>query len=158
MITKPSMAQLLLAMQAELTEKIVPALTDATLVVNVQMMTAVLGAVAIRAEHELAWMRDEADSIERAALDLLDHHLGQGPKAEAAAACLALYRADLTSSLHLSEAQGDYDRAGELLSRLAEAAYDGGDDHAIAAVEALMEERLATEQRIVGSFIAVGRD
>ena len=50
MITRPSMARLLDSISAELTEKIIPGLTDPTLVVNVQMMlksTGVAGAGAL---------------------------------------------------------------------------------------------------------------
>ena len=153
MITKPSMSRLLDAIKAELTDKIIPALSDPTLVVNVQMMTAVLGALSVRAEHELAWMRAECDRIEAAA----ETALASGPAAPAVTAALADYRANRTDSLLLSAAQGDYERASELLSRLAEAAYGSGDGARITAVEQLFAARLAVEQEAIGTFVAVGR-
>lgn len=153
MITQPSMSRLLDAIKAELTDKIIPGLTDPTLIVNVQMMTAVLGALSVRVEHELAWMRDECDRIEAAAA----RTLADGTDAPAVAEALAAYRAERTESLLVSAAQADYERAGELLSRLAEAAYAGGNPDRIATVEGLFAARLAVEQQAIGTFVAVGR-
>lgn len=153
MITRPSMSRLLDAMKIELTDKIIPGLTDPTLVVNVQMMTALLGALSVRVEHELAWMRGECDRIEAAADALVTAQSGQGPVVTA----LAAYRDARTDSLLVSEAQADYERASELLSCLAEAAYASGDAAQVATVERLFAERLATEQTAIGTFVAVGR-
>lgn len=152
MITRPSMARLLDSISAELTEKIIPGLTDPTLVVNVQMMTAVLGALSVRVEHELAWMREECDRIEAAADAMAAHD-----RAPAVAGALAAYRAERSDSLLVSAAQADYERAGEVLSRLAEAAYGSRDPDRIAVVEGLFADRLAIEQQAIGTFVAVGR-
>jgi hypothetical protein len=153
MITTPSIAQLLTSMQAELIDKIKPGLTDPTLVVNVDMMTAVLGALAVRVEHELAWMREEADRIEAAA----DAVLIAQPRSAPLVAALAEYRERRTSSLLLSEAQADYDRAGEVLSQITEVAFASGDPALVRLVEQLFEQRLATEQTAIGTFVAAGR-
>ena len=153
MITKPTMSQLLLSMQVELTEKIVPALTDPTLVVNVQMMTAVLGALAVRVEHELAWMRAESGRIEQAA----DTVLAAQPHSPELAAALDEYRRHRTESLLVSDAQADYDRAGEVLSCLTAVSYASGDAALVSLVEELFEDRLAIEQTAIGTFVAVGR-
>jgi hypothetical protein len=147
------MARLLDSIKAELTDKIIPGLSDPTLVVNVQMMTAVLGALSVRVEHELAWMRDECDRIEAAA----ETALAAGASSPAVADALAAYRAGRTDSLLVSAAQADYERASEVLSRLAEAAYGSGDAARIAAVEDLFAARLAVEQEAIGTFVAVGR-
>jgi hypothetical protein len=153
MITKPTIAQLLTSMQAELTDKIRPGLSDPTLVVNVDMMTAVLGALAVRVEHELAWMREEADRIEAAA----DTVLAAQPESAALADALGEYRDRRTASLLLSEAQADYDRASEVLSRITEVGFASGDPALVQLVEQLFEQRLATEQTAIGTFVAAGR-
>lgn len=152
MITKPSMSQLLEAMKAELTDKIIPGLSDPTLVVNVQMMTAVLGALAVRVEHELEWMRDECERIDAVATDTL-----AGRDDAALRGVLDEYRSARSGSLVVSEAQADYNRASEVLSHLAELAYASGDTALVSKVEGLYESRLATEQAAIGTFVAVGR-
>ncbi len=152
MITKPSMAQLLEAIKAELTDKVIPALSDPTLVVNVQMMTAVLGALAVRVEHELSWMRDECERIDAAATTALAGH-----DDAALREALDSYRSTRSGSLVVSEAQADYDRAGEVLSHLAELAYASSDGDLRQIVEGLYEARLAVEQQAIGTFVAVGR-
>jgi hypothetical protein len=123
-------------------------------VVSVEMMTAVLGALAVRVEHELSWMREESENIDRAAGAMV---AAGGPELDALRDALDDYRAQRTDSLLLSHAQGDYDRAGEVLSRLAEAAYSSGDAALISTVEELFEARLAVEQMAIGTFVAVGR-
>ena len=62
------------------------------------------------------------------------------------------------SVLELGDVQADYDRAGEVLSCLADAAYAGGSRDAIRTVEMLLDQRLATELAIVGTFVAAGRE
>lgn len=154
MISQPSIPRLLESIRDELAEKIKPALSDPTLRVNVDMMMAVLNALVVRTEHEIDWMRAEADAIEAAAERLLPT-LGDSAAADAA---LGAYRTRRGDSLVLSEVQADYDLASEVLSCLAEAAYAAGDAAAIAEVEQLFAHRLATENTAIGEFIAVGRD
>jgi hypothetical protein len=153
-IGKPTMPQLLGTIKLELNEKIAPALSDPTHVVAVQMMSAMLDALAVRAESELAWMREECDAIELAASEYTaTHH-----EAEAVARALAEYRDQASTSLRLSDVQAAYDRAGEVLSCLADAALGSNDLAEVRRVEELIEQRLATELAIVGTFVAAGRD
>jgi len=154
MISKPTIPQLLQTIKWELNEKIKPALSDPTHVVAVHMMGEILDALSIRAENELAWMRQECDAIAHVASGYVEAH----PEATAVAAALAECRDAASGSLKLSEAQGDYDRAGELLSRLAEAVFPLGVAADVRAVEVLVEQRLATELAIVGTFVAAGRE
>lgn len=154
MITQPAIPRLLEAIRDELTNTIKPALSDPTMRVNVDMMTAVLNALVVRTEHEIAWMRAEADTIEAAA----DRLLPTLADSAAADAALAAYRSLRNESLVLSEVQGDYDRATEVLSCLTGAAYASGNADAIAQVEALFAHRLGTENNAIGEFLAVGRD
>lgn len=154
MIAKPSTPQLLQTIKAELAEKIAPALTDPTHAVAVQMMTAMLDALSIRTEHELAWMREESTAIEAAAAAYVARH----PEASGLASTLASYRSEMTDSLHLSDVSADYDRAGELLSQLVEVCFAGGDPAEVRTAEQLVEQRLGTEMSIVGTFVAAGRE
>jgi hypothetical protein len=62
MISQPSIPRLLESIRDELADKIKPALADPTLRVNVDMMMAVLNALVVRTEHEIDWMRAEADA------------------------------------------------------------------------------------------------
>jgi hypothetical protein len=154
MISKPTVPQLLQTMKVELAEKIAPALTDPTHTVAVTMMGAILDAISVRVENELAWMREESAAIEAAAAEFVARH----PSSAAVADALDQYRSNVTDSLRLSAAQADYDRASEVLSCLADAAYGMGDSDGVAAVERLVDQRLATELAIVGTFVAAGRD
>ena len=154
MISKPSIPQILQTIKTELNDKIAPALTDPTHVVAVTMMGALLDALSIRTENEIAWMREESDAIEHAAAHFVTTH----PGAAAVSDALAEYRDSSSGSLRLSEAQADYDRASELLSRLTEAAFSAGDAAEVRVVEVLIEQRLGTELAAVGTFVAAGRD
>jgi hypothetical protein len=154
MIANPTLPQLLQSMKAELTDKIAPALSDPTHVVAVQMMTALLDALSVRAEHEIAWMHAESAAIEAAAGAYVDRQ----PAATAVADALGALRATDPASLTLSDVRARYDRAGEVLSRLADHAYAAADPDGIATVERLVQQRLDTEMAVVGSFVAVGRD
>lgn len=154
MISKPTTPQILQTIKAELNDKIAPVLTDPTHVVAVQMMSAMLDALCVRTENELAWMRDECDSVEAAASSYVEAH----PDATAVATALAEYRDHTGGSLRLSDVQADYDRATEVLSRMAEAVFGHGTPAEVRTVEQLIEQRLATELAIVGTFVAAGRE
>ena len=154
MITQPSIPRLLEAIRDELNEKIKPAVNDATTVVAIDMMTAVLSALAVRAENEIAWMLEECEAIEAAAGRLAPALPDRSRLDEA----LAALQATRAGSMRLSAVAEQYAKACEVLSRLAEAAYAAGDRDAIATVEELIDARLATEQAAIGTFIAVGRD
>ena len=62
-----------------------------------------------------------------------------------------------TGSLYLDDAQADYERASEVLSCATEAAFASGDTARIAAVEELLQQRMANENAVTGTFLAVGR-
>ena len=154
MIAKPTIPQLLQSIKTELNDKIAPALTDPTHTVAVQMMGAILDALSIRSENEIAWMTQESAAALAAATEWVDRH----PTSSAVAAALAAFRAGAADSLKLSDVQAEYDRAGELLSSLADAAYAASDTDGVRSVERLVQQRLETELAIVGSFVAVGRE
>ncbi len=154
MITQPNIPRLLASIQTELTENVLPKIDDATTKVNVEMMTALLSALTIRTENEIAWMLEESAAIEAAADELLPNL----PDTEAATTALEAHRASPPESMRLSHVTESYQRASELLSLLIEAAYSSGDEQAITTVQGLVNARLSIEQEAIGEFIAVGRD
>ena len=117
------------------------------------MATAVLRGAAVRSANELAWMKEEADAIEQAA----DGLVGSLPDSGALAEALEDYRAMRSGSLYLQDALDDYARASEVLSRAVEAAYADGNPERKAEVQALMTQRMANENGVIGVFEAAGR-
>ena len=64
MLSRPTTEQILLDCCRELMTNVLPLLTDATAQVSVIMVETVLRNTAVRAAHEVAWMRDETADIE----------------------------------------------------------------------------------------------
>jgi hypothetical protein len=62
--TSPTTQQLLEDCARELRDDVIPAISDPTVIVNLQMMELVLQSCALRAGHEIAWMADEVAAIE----------------------------------------------------------------------------------------------
>ncbi len=153
MISRPTTEQLISAVCAELTNKVAPAVSDATAKVQLEMAISVLQTAAVRSGRELAWMQEERDAIEATARRLLEAL----PDAAALAAALTAYDEGRTNSLVLDAAQADYALASEALSCAVEAAYASGDAAHIADVMRLMDQRHANQQTVTGQFMAVGR-
>jgi hypothetical protein len=153
MITQPTIPQLLDTMREELSERVLPLIDDPTIRVNVEMVTALLSALSVRTENEVAWMLEEAEAIEAAA----DQFVPTLEDAAAVTEALEAHRGSPPASMRVSDVAESYQRASELLARLTEAAYATGDDQAIARVQALMDSRLAIEMEAIGEFVAVGR-
>ena len=153
MITAPTMPQLLATIRDELGDKVLPQLDDAPTKVAVEMMQAVLNQLIERSENEFAWMLGEMAAVEAAAGEL-----GPGLGSADLDAALAEFQGNRADTMTLSAVTADYQRASEVLSRLAEAAYAAGDAGAIETVQGLVDARLATENAAIGEFIAVGRD
>src|SRR5260370_12596332 len=63
MITRPTTEALIMDCCRELTEEILPALTDETLKLRLVMTETVLRNAAVRAAHEIAWMREETAAL-----------------------------------------------------------------------------------------------
>lgn len=152
MITNPSTSELLAAVRKEIVERVVPAVQDQALVMDLTMMAALLDTLVVRSEHEIAWMREETQAV----TDLAEELLGDADHDEALAAVVDLLRAG-DGALHLSDVRQQYNRASEVLSRLAEWAHERQDPSARARVRGLLQVRLAHQQRNIGIFSAVGR-
>ena len=153
MISRPTTQQLIDAICIELESKVAPAVSDPVVQIQLEMALAVLKTTAARSGSELAWMQEERDAIEQTARQMLDSTPDPEPLREA----LQAYTDGLTNSLYLEDAQADYARASEVLSRAIEAAYESGDAEHVAAVGRLMDQRHANQQAVTGQFMAAGR-
>ena len=153
MITLPSASQVALEIRRELLEQIGPELTSERARVSLEMIENCLRNLAVRAEHEIAWMREECDAIEALATAV-----AEALDAAAVRDALAAYRDGRTTSLHVADVQRDYDRAGEALSCTAEA-LARSDDHPQlrARLAEVFATRQAHELEIMGEFAFVGR-
>ncbi len=153
MIGRPTTAQLLEDCARELRDKVLPAVTDDTLRVDLQMLEQVVRSCALRAAHEIAWMAEEVVAIEAYAADAV---LAL-PDAEEAAAALAAFREQRPDTLHLDDRVADYDRAGEALATAVEAALAAGDAELTAQGTALLGERRDREADLRPDFTFPGR-
>jgi hypothetical protein len=146
MIAKPTTEQLIEAVRLDLQSRVAPFVTDPIARMALDMSIAVLGSAAVRSANELGWMREEAEAIGALARRLAERlPIGDVP------ADGPVDAADMTA-LHAR-----YAEAGELLARLAEAAYDADDVEAIDEVWALLRQRRDHQDMVTGGYTAVGR-
>jgi hypothetical protein len=154
MITAPTSAQLLDVVRRELAEKVAPAVADPQVATSLHMIDHILRTLAVRAEHELGWMGEEMSAIEMVASRVAASDL---PGAASVAEALEEFRANVSPGLHAADVAADYNRASEVLSRTVEATFaETGELRA--AVNALLDQRLAHETDVIGEdFQLVGR-
>jgi hypothetical protein len=148
MMTQPTAARLLDVARQELEDHVVPALSDEQLAASVQMVEHVLTTLAVRAEHEIAWMCEEVDQIEVVASSIL-------PKTPLVTDALARLTEAPLASLHLKDVTERYALGSELLSCLLDAVPVTHPQRS--EVEELLDIRLAHESAIIGDFSLVGR-
>jgi len=152
MITTPSTSQLVRSVSSELRAKVLPELTDPALLVELEMMLSMLDMAAVRADHETAWMMQEADDIEAALSDVATADGLAGPALDALRALQESQPTDLT----YPAVQRHYALASEALARAAEAAHEG-DEQMRSLVWSLLERRVDHELATIGAYVAVGR-
>jgi hypothetical protein len=150
-ITQPSSARIIEVLQQELSDHIAPALADPAGEAGMQMIQQILSTLAVRVEHEIAWLVEETAAIEAIAARLVDAN----PRAERVAAALANLRGAPGGSLHLSDVAARYSLASEVLSCLLEDVPT--DSELRPEVEAQLDLRLAHEVEVIGDFQLVGR-
>jgi len=150
-ISKPSTARLIEVVRQELREQIAPALGDPQTQASLQMIDHVLSTIAVRAQHEVAWMVEETTALCRLGHDVLAAH----PEADGVAAALAAAEAMEQGSLHYDDVAGRYSLASEILSCAYEQA--PGDSPLRLAIEGAFDQRLRHEVDIMGEFQLVGR-
>jgi hypothetical protein len=151
-IGRPTTEQVLLDCCRVLTGDVLPEVTDETSRVRLVMLEKVLRNAAVRAAHEIAWMRAEV-----AGADAHGHAVAEATADGALLAALEELAAAPHDSLHLDDVTEVYRRAGDVLSASLEAALAAGRQDLVGDGEALLSARLEHEHRIVGGWDAAGR-
>jgi hypothetical protein len=153
MLSRPTTDQVILDCRTELLNTIDPAVESPQVKIAIQMMENVLRNCAERAAHEIAWMLEESEAMVAYARIVSE-----------SAACtaelvdtLAAHDSGHTTSYHLADVTANYDLAGNCLSAALEAAMAAGDDELHRAGRAILQDRLAHENQIMGDWGFVGR-
>ena len=152
MITRPTTDALIGDCCQELTDAILPALTDETLRLRLVMTETVLRNAAVRAAHEIAWMREETAALMAYAAEVAARH-----GSEPLYAAMAAVEAEPPESLHLADVTGRYERAGQAFEKALAAAQEAGAADLIAQARDLLRHRIATEKQVMASYVVVGR-
>jgi hypothetical protein len=153
MLSRPTTEQILLDCCRELMTNVLPSLTDATAQVSVIMVETVLRNTAVRAGHEVAWMREETAEIEDYARAVAEQAPGAAPL-EAALAALASAPRD---SLHLDDVVETYCRAGNALSASLETAVAGDLAALVRRGEEILDVRSGHETEVMAGWSPTGR-
>jgi hypothetical protein len=153
MLSRPTTEQILLDCCRELMTNVLPSLTDATAQVSVIMVETVLRNTAVRAAHEVAWMREETADIEAYAEAVAE----EAPGTAALQAALAGLAAAPRDSLHLDDVVETYCRAGNALSAALETAVGGGHTDLIRRGEDILDVRNGHETEVMAGWSPTGR-
>ena len=153
MLSRPTTEQILLDCCRELMTNVLPLLTDATAQVSVIMVETVLRNTAVRAAHEVAWMRDETAEIESYAHAVAAQVPGTATL-ETALAALATAPRD---SLHLDDVVETYCQAGNALSAALETAVTSGLPALIQRGEEILDVRTGHETEVMAGWSPTGR-
>jgi len=176
MITRPTTDMLIEDCCRELMEGILPGLTDETLRLRLVMTETVLRNAAVRAAHEIAWMREETAALlayagrvaarhgsEPLRATLADAEAGPADshladtEAGPADSHLADTEAGPADSLHLADVADVYERAGQAFAAALAAAQQAGDADLVAQARELLRDRIATEKEVMATYAVVGR-
>ena len=152
MLSRPTTEQILLDCCRELMTNVLPSLTDATAQVSVIMVETVLRNTAVRAGHEVAWMREETAEIEDYARAVAAEV--PGTTLETALAALAAAPRD---SLHVDDVVETYCRAGNALSAALEAAVASGLAPLVRRGEEILDVRSGHETEVMAGWSPTGR-
>jgi hypothetical protein len=153
MLSRPTTEQIVLDCCRELMTNVLPSLTDATAQVSVIMVETVLRNAAVRAAHEVAWMREETAEIEGYARAVAEQAPGTA-SLEAALAALADAPRD---SLHLDDVVETYCRAGNVLSAALETTVAGGLAALVQRGEEILDVRSGHETEVMAGWSPTGR-
>ena len=153
MLSRPTTEQILLECCQGLMTGVLPCLTDETAIVRVVMIETVLRNMAVRAAHEIAWMRAETASITAYAEDV---SRAVPDPAHLAAARAALQEAP-SESVELDDVVETYCLASRAFSAALAAAVVSGDRDLIARGEQLLEQRADTETEVMAGWSPTGR-
>jgi hypothetical protein len=153
MLSRPTTEQILLDCCRELMTTVLPQLTDATAQVSVIMVETVLRNTAVRAAHEVAWMRDETAEIESYAHAVAAQVPGT-TSLETALAALATAPRD---SLHLDDVVETYCQAGNALSAALETAVTSGLAALVQRGQEILDVRTGHETEVMAGWTPTGR-
>lgn len=152
MITTPTTDALIEDCCRELMEAILPGLTDETLKLRLVMTETVLRNAAVRAAHEIAWMREETAALMAYAGRVAARH-----GSEPLRAALAAAQAGPADSLQLADVTDVYERAGQAFAAALVAAQEAGAADLVAQARELLRDRIATEKEVMATYAVVGR-
>ena len=141
MLSRPTTEQILLDCCTQLRERIAPSLADREAAVAAQMLEEVLRNCAVRAAHEIAWMRQES-----AAMLAFAREVGVEEPAE-----------DTDGSLHLDDVCAAYAAASASFEAALDVVLARDDASLLGRARSLLDERLAHENEIMGEWGFVGR-
>jgi hypothetical protein len=151
-ISRPTTEQVLLDCCRVLDDDVLPAVADETMQVRLVMLGKVLRNAAVRAAHEIAWMREETGAIEAYA-----HTVATATGAGSLRTALEALAQSPDDSLHLADVVEVYGRASDVLSVALEVALAAGRDDLVREGESLLTTRLAHEDDVVGGWESAGR-
>src|SRR3981189_1746029 len=117
MMSTPTVAQLVSAIRAQLSEVVAPAVEDPAAGRVLAMIDHLLQTIAVRAEHVIEWMVAHIDDVAR----LAGEFPAGGGGAERIALGLSQYRAEHQNSLSASAMTADFALANGVLSAMLEA-------------------------------------
>ena len=152
MITRPTTDALIGDCCRELTDAILPALTDETLRLRLVMTETVLRNAAVRAAHEIAWMLAETSALMAYAAEVAVRHASEPLRA-----AMAAVEASPRDSLHLADVADRYERAGQAFEKALAAAQEAGAADLVAQARELLRDRIATEKEVMATYAVVGR-
>jgi len=154
MIVRPTSKQLLEAVRKELRNTVTPAVSNPEVQAKLGMIDSILGSVAARSDHEVAWIREEIAEIERGAQAVIAAQADRNGQVLASFQALESGR---SRSDHLPDLHDEYNLAGEVLSCALEAALPVG-GALRKKMEDILAARLAREAEIRGEFALAGRE
>jgi hypothetical protein len=152
MITRPTTDALIVDCCRELTDAILPGLTDETLRLRLVMTETVLRNAAVRAAHEIAWMREETAALVAYAAAVAARHAGEPLRA-----AMTAVQASPAGSLHLTDVVDRYEKAGQAFEQALKAAQETGAADLIAQARGLLRDRVEIEKRVMATYTIVGR-
>lgn len=151
MIGRPTTEQVLLDC-CRVLDDVLPAVGDETMQIRLVMLGKVLRNSAIRAAHEIAWMREETGAMEAYA-----RRVAAATRDDGLRTALEALEAAPQTSLHLDDVVDVYVRTSDVLSVALEVALAAGRDDLVREGESLLSTRLAHENEVVGGWDAAGR-
>jgi hypothetical protein len=151
-IGRPTTEQVLLDCCRVLEVDVLPSVADDTMQLRLVMLGKVLRNAAVRAAHEVAWMREET-----AAMVAYARTVAATTAADGLRTALEVLTAAPHDSLHLADVVEVYGRASDALSAALEAALAAGRQDLVREGTSLLATRLAHENDVVGGWDAAGR-